>query len=175
MVEEYLKEENSCVKTENNLLKENIRRVNNIRNGHKTQNDSVELAKDLQNLLNVLEKQRVLISSLERHLDSTQCDYESLLEKSLQDARLSSTMPSSNHFLAELIIKEETAVEELQVQVNNKVVQTARTISDIKSAYIHQNAELIQNTSLPTKSPTLHKSGARANESKKNKYLLPLN
>ena len=80
------------------------------------------------------------------------------------------------NFLAEMVIKEEIAIENLQSELKKKISQTAKTISEMKSNNIHQNAELSQNNYLlPSKSPTMHKSGARASEIKKNKYLMPLN
>ena len=174
MADDLIREENKCLKIESTILRDNIRRATNMKNGHKSQSDSTDIARDLQGLLGILEKQRVLISSLEQYLDLSQSDYESLLETSLQDARISSIKSNPRSITAEIIIKEEAIVYELQNEINNRVKSTARTISDMKSAIIHQNAEM-NPASLPSKSPTLHKSGARVNELKKNKYLSPLN
>lgn len=174
MLDRIIKEENSCIKVENNLIRNNLHRMTNILNGHRLV-DSDEIGKDLQSLLNVLEKQRNIISLLEKSLDSTQCEYENLLEKSLQDARIYSNKPNSFNFIAESILKEEEIVISLEKDLRLKLNQSAKEISNIKSNNIHQNAEIVNSNFLPSKSPTLHKTGARVNENKKNKYLMPLN
>jgi hypothetical protein len=176
MFQNLIKEQNSCLKLENQLIRENIHRINNLINDHKSQSPSLQISNDLQTLLTILEKQRAIITSLELSLDKNQSEYENLLEKSLQDARVFSNAPTFNHQLAEMVIKEEETIAQLQNEIKTKISQSAREISDIKSNNIHQNAELLQNPSyIPSRSPTLHKSGARVNELKKNKYLSPLN
>jgi nanoRNase/pAp phosphatase (c-di-AMP/oligoRNAs hydrolase) len=174
-MENLTKEENNCLKKENELIRDNIRRATNMINGHRSDSDSLAISKDLQILLSLLENQRSLISSFEQLLESTQQDYERLLERSLQEARISSNRPNSNNYLAEMVAKEEAAVSELQIRLRDRITQTAKELSEVKSAQIHQNAELLQNPIIkPSKSPTIHKSGARLNELKKNKYLSPI-
>lgn len=172
-MEAYIKQENECLKTENQLLRESSWSANNILNGH--QSNPEELNRSLQVLLEVLEKQRKLISSLESSLDETQSEYENLLEKSLQDARLNSVSPLGNNRIAELVVNEESLVNELQKTLRQKISESARELSEIQTISIRQNAEIMQTNFLPSKSPTLHKSGARLNEAKRDKYLAPLN
>lgn len=175
MLNDLIKEQNNCIRTENSIIRQNIGRLNNFINGHKNDKEIESLFKDLQMLLCILENQRNLISSLEKGLENHQIEYENLLEKSLQNARIYSNKPYSSNCLAELVAKEEDEVNELQQQLRIKITQSAKEISECKSLLIHQNAELKNSNSvLPSKSPSIHKSGVRLNEQKKNKYLPPL-
>lgn len=175
MLERLLNEENACLKSENGLLRDNIRRITHFNNGHKSQADLLSISKDLQIELSVLETQRKLITSLEQTLDSTQIEYENLLENSLQNARIHSNKPIQYNYLAELVAKEEAEAKEMHENLKKQISLAAKELSEVKSAQIHQNAELVQSSSLvPSKSPSIHKSGARINELKKNKYLSPL-
>lgn len=175
MFDQLVKTQNDSLKQENNLIRSTIRRVTNFINGHKNEREIQELNKDLQSLLNILETQRNLISSFESTLEQTQLLYENKLEQSLQNARLSSNKPVVGNYLAELVVKEENEVERLQSELKAKVALAAKEISEYKTIQIHKNAEMLQGMNLvPSKSPSLHKSGARINETKKNKYLAPL-
>lgn len=175
MLDRLVKSQNDSLKQENKLIRDTIRRVTTFINGHKSENEVNELNKDLNTLLNILESQRNLISSFELALEQTQGEYENLLEKSLQDARVSSCSPAKGNYLAELVVREEREVERLEEELKSRVRETAKEISEYKSVQIHQNAELLQGMNfVPSKSPSLHKSGARVNETKKNKYLAPL-
>ena len=175
MLDRLVRSQNDELKKENKLIRDTIRRVTAFINGHKSENEVNEINKDLNLLFTILESQRNLISSFEVTLEQTQGEYESLLENSLQDARVSSCQPGKGNYLAELVVREEKEVERLQVELRSRVRETAKEISEYKSIQIHQNAELLQGMNfVPSKSPSLHKSGARVNETKKNKYLAPL-
>jgi hypothetical protein len=173
MIDDLVKQENDCLKKENKIIRDSIRRLTNFINGHRNEREISEIAKDLQSLLEVLEKQRNLISSFEGSLELSQTQYEQVLERSLQEARISSNKPANN-YIAEMVVREEKAVERLENDLKRKISQTAKEITEVKTAQIYQNAELLNTPVIPSKSPSLHKSGARINETKKMKYLAPL-
>jgi DNA gyrase/topoisomerase IV subunit A len=175
MIDNLVKEENDCLKKENKIIRDSIRRLTNFVNGHKNDREVQEIGKDLQGLLEILEQQRNLISSFEGGLERSQSQYEQILERSLQEARVSSNKPGASNYLAEQVVREEKNVERLEQEYKTKLSQTAKEIIDCKTAQIYQNAELLNTPIIPSKSPTMHKSGARLNESKKTKYLSPLN
>lgn len=168
----------ASARVQNKLLRDTLARLKaqTISKSH-----TGNLQDSLRSFLDLITEERQLMESLETDLARNQMKYEQLLSDTVSDVKSTlRTTKGPNTGLALLLEREHSEIAEWRRKIDCEVKSMSEMLTQLTVTEIEQDAELtLKSTdgSTPTprpRMPTLHKSGARINESHRSPLLKPI-
>jgi hypothetical protein len=134
---EDIDQENTHLRKEIDLLMKYTVRLKSIQNRWSSPMILTDLRQDQGELLNIIERNRHLISRYETNYEDILSQYEITLERSLESER--SIVNRRNYdrsYLMQEIFKEEERIQKLEKLLAERMTNTAKQLTDLK---VNQN------------------------------------
>jgi hypothetical protein len=134
---EDIDQENTHLRKEIDLLMKYTVRLKSIQNRWSSPMILTDLRQDQGELLNIIERNRHLISRYETNYEDILSQYEITLERSLESERsIANRRNYDRSYLMQEIFKEEERIQKLEKLLAERMTNTAKQLTDLK---VNQN------------------------------------
>ena len=137
---EDITQENTHLRKECDLLRKYTVRLKSMQNRWASPIILSDLKQDQTELLNILERNRNLIGRYEAKHEDLLDSYEIMLERSLENERsIANRRNYDKSYLMQEIFKEEEKIQKLEKLLAERMMNTARQLTDLKVNLTNQN------------------------------------